>query len=170
MWKPLSLTQKHCERRNVPKALSTLTHSTTSVQSRSFNKLWNLSQLQLGIVWQLRQIHVTTLTTLQLWQIHSNFGKSMYQFWQIHVTTKRNPCNNFDKSNNLNKVPIKSLRYFLFYHKYIFVGSECHYWIYQIAIHSSIVNTKIISAMSKKTTIYIKPNFSEKGSKDSLCC
>ena len=86
----------------------------------------------------------------------------MYQFWQIHVTTKRNPCNNFDSSNNLNRILIKSLRYFLFYHKYIFVGSECHYWIYQIAIHSSIVNTKIISAMSKKTTIYIKPNFSEK--------
>ena len=78
------------------------------------------------------------------------------------MTTKRNPCNIFNRSNNLNKIPIKSLHYFLFYHKYIFVGSECHYWIYQIAIHSSIVNTKIISAMSKKTTIYIKPNFSVK--------
>ena len=33
---------KHCKRRNRPKALSTLTHSTPFVQSRSFNKLWNL--------------------------------------------------------------------------------------------------------------------------------
>ena len=38
---------KHCKRRNRPKALSTLTHSTPFVQSRSFNKLWNL-----GFVWQ----------------------------------------------------------------------------------------------------------------------
>ena len=29
---------------NVPKSLSTLTHSTPLVQSRSFNKLWNLGQ------------------------------------------------------------------------------------------------------------------------------
>ena len=35
---------KHCQRHNGPKALSTLIHSTPLVQSRSFNKLWNLDQ------------------------------------------------------------------------------------------------------------------------------
>ena len=30
---------KHCPRHNGPKALSTLTHSTPLIQSRSFNKL-----------------------------------------------------------------------------------------------------------------------------------
>ena len=65
-------TLKHCQRHNGPKALSTLTHSTTLVQSRSFNKLWNLGQLHFGFVWQLRQIHVKTLT-----KPCSNFAKSM---------------------------------------------------------------------------------------------
>ena len=31
----------------------------------------------------------------------------MYQFWQIHVITKRNPSNDFDKSNNLDKIQQK---------------------------------------------------------------
>ena len=35
---------KHCQRHNGPKALSTLTHSIPSVQSKSFTKLWNLGQ------------------------------------------------------------------------------------------------------------------------------
>ena len=35
---------KHCQRHNGPEVLSNLTHSTPSVQSRSFNKLWNLGQ------------------------------------------------------------------------------------------------------------------------------
>ena len=33
---------KHCQRHNDPKALSTFTKTTPLVQSRSFNKLWNL--------------------------------------------------------------------------------------------------------------------------------
>ena len=32
-------TLKHCQKHNEPKVLSTLTHSTTLVQSRSFNKI-----------------------------------------------------------------------------------------------------------------------------------
>ena len=35
---------KHCQGHNGPKTLCTLTHSTSLVQSRSFNKLWYLGQ------------------------------------------------------------------------------------------------------------------------------
>ena len=36
---------KHCQRNSGTKALSTSTHSTLLVQSRSFNKHWNLGQI-----------------------------------------------------------------------------------------------------------------------------
>ena len=40
----------------------------------------------------------------QFWKNpQNNKEKSMYQFWQIKLSTLRNPCNSFDKSNNLSK-------------------------------------------------------------------
>ena len=68
---------RHCQMHNGPKALSTSTHSTPFVQSRSFNNLWNPGQtsarfcLEKGkkYMWQFRHIHVTNP--------HSNFDKSM---------------------------------------------------------------------------------------------
>ena len=47
---------------------------------------------------QLREIHVSILTNP-----YDNLEKSMFQFRQIHATTQRYTCNNFDKSNNLSK-------------------------------------------------------------------
>ena len=44
----------HCQRHNGHKALSTLTHLTHLVQSRSFNKLWNLSQTSAWFYWHRR--------------------------------------------------------------------------------------------------------------------
>ena len=38
------ILKKHCKRHDGPKALSTLTYITPLVQSRSFNKLWNLGR------------------------------------------------------------------------------------------------------------------------------
>ena len=52
-----NLWLKYCQRPNWPKALSTMTYSTPLVQSRSFNKLWNLGKtytlfcLAKGEVW-----------------------------------------------------------------------------------------------------------------------
>ena len=43
----------------------------------------------------MREIDRTTLT-----YPCNNMEKSKYQFCQIHVTILRNPCYNFDKSNN----------------------------------------------------------------------
>ena len=71
------------------KAFSVLIHSTPLVQSRNFNKLWNLGQTS---SWFCLAIHRTTLTNPS-----NNLNKSMQQFRQIHVTTKRNPCINSDK-------------------------------------------------------------------------
>ena len=65
-------TSKHCQRHNGTKALSTLTHSTPLVQSRSFNKFSILGQIW---AWVL-------------------VGKGQ----EIHSTTLTNPSNNFDKS------------------------------------------------------------------------
>ena len=85
---------KHCH--NGPKALSTSTHSTPLVQSRSFNKLWYLGQTSAWLCLakgenytrQLWQIHVATLTNPC-----RKFGKSMYQLTtrEIHVITLTNP-------------------------------------------------------------------------------
>ena len=52
-----------------------------------------LVQLQLSFVWQRAEMHRTTLTNPC-----KNLEKSMYQFWQIHVTTWGNPYIKFDKS------------------------------------------------------------------------
>ena len=70
---------KHCQRHNGPKAFSTLTHSTPSVQSRSINKLWNLGQTS-------------------AWFCLAKSKKYIEQLWQIYVTTFTNPWGNFDKS------------------------------------------------------------------------
>ena len=70
---------RHCQRHNRPKALSTLTHSTTLLQSRSFNKLWSLCQTLAGFCLV-------------------KGGKYIKQLWQIHVTTLTNPCSSFEKS------------------------------------------------------------------------
>ena len=59
--------------------LSTLTHSTPSVQSRSFNKLWNLGQSS-------------------AWLYFVKGEKYIGELWQIHATTERNSCINFGKS------------------------------------------------------------------------
>ena len=62
------------------KALSsTLTHSTPSVQSRSFNKLWNLGQSS-------------------AWPYLVKGEKYIGELWQIHATSERNSCINFGKS------------------------------------------------------------------------
>ena len=41
-----------------------------------------------------KSMYVVTLTTPR-----NNLKKSMYQFWQIHLTSQRNPINNFSKNN-----------------------------------------------------------------------
>ena len=91
------LINKHCQRHNRPKALGTLTHSTPFVQGKSFNKLWNLNQTspwyclaKSKIYWeQLSQIHVTTLKIHETTSANpcNNLEKSIYQLWQIYVTT-----------------------------------------------------------------------------------
>ena len=57
---------KLCQRQNRPKALSTLTHSTPLVQSKSFNKLWNFGQTS-------------------AWFCLAKGEKKKEQLWQIHV-------------------------------------------------------------------------------------
>ena len=85
---PLFRAQMHFE--VIPaKALSALIHSTPLVQSRNFNKLWNLGQTS---SWFCLAIHRTTLTNPS-----NNLNKSMQQFRQIHVTNKRNPCIDSDQ-------------------------------------------------------------------------
>ena len=67
---------QHCQ---MPKALSSWTHSRHLVESRSFKTLWNLGQTS-------------------VWFCKAKAEKYIEQFWQIHVTTLTNPCINFDKS------------------------------------------------------------------------
>ena len=70
--KPLNFkvnhTKKHCKRHNRPKVLSTLNHSTPLVQSRSFNKLWNLGQTS-------------------TWFCLSKGNKYIKQLWPINLRT-----------------------------------------------------------------------------------
>ena len=80
----------HCQRQNEPQALS-------------LDELQMLVKLQLGFVWQrARKACTTTLTNP-----YNIEEKSMHQFWQIYVTTSRNPSSNFDKCNNRNKIQNK---------------------------------------------------------------
>ena len=46
------MEKKHCQRYKGPKALSTVTHSTPLIQSRSFTRFEILVKLQLRFVWQ----------------------------------------------------------------------------------------------------------------------
>ena len=70
---------------------------------KPINDLQMLVKLQLGFVWQrARKACTTTLTNP-----YNNEEKSMHQFWQIYVTTSRNPSSNFDKCNNRNKIQNK---------------------------------------------------------------
>ena len=74
-----NLKIEHYQRHNGPKALNTLTHSTPFVQSRGFNKLWNLGQTS-------------------AWSCLTKVKKYVEQLGQIHITTLTNPCSHFDKS------------------------------------------------------------------------
>ena len=61
-------------RHNGTKALSTLTHSTLLLQSRSLNKLFLLSwsNLRLVLFGKGREIQGTTLTNITLWNPYGN--------------------------------------------------------------------------------------------------
>ena len=81
--------QLEFEVKTLPKALSTLIHSTYLVQSINFNNPWNLGQPSAWFWLAKGKNNIE-----QLW--HPHFNKSMYQFWQIiHVRTENNPCINF---------------------------------------------------------------------------
>ena len=90
-----NVNHKHCQRHNRPKKLSTLTHSTPPVQSKSFNKHWKLGQTSAFFCSangekykeQLWQIHVTTLTNASsnFENPCNTFTKSMHQFWKPRV-------------------------------------------------------------------------------------
>lgn len=70
-----SIYKKTLPKAQWTQALTTLTHSTPLVQSRSFNKLWNLGQTS-------------------VWFCLARGEKYVEQLWQIHVTTLTNPCSN----------------------------------------------------------------------------
>ena len=59
--------KKHCQGHHGPKALSTVTHSIPLVQSRSFNKLWNIGKTS-------------------AWFCLSKGEKYVEKVWQIHIT------------------------------------------------------------------------------------
>ena len=64
---------KHCPQHNGPKAVSTLTHTTPLVQSKSFKKLWNVGQTSALLAKCEKYIYVE----------------------EIHVKTLTNPCSDF---------------------------------------------------------------------------
>ena len=75
-------------------------YSTPLVQSRSFNKLWNLGQTSAS--------YCLTKASNTWKNLDNSLEKSMYKFWQVHVATWRNrcinlvtnPCNKSEKSTH----------------------------------------------------------------------
>ena len=82
--------KKHCKRHDGhDRALSTLTHITPSVQSRSFNKLWNLGRTSVRFCLAKFTKSTEWLTdNVRQW---SNSGPIL-----IIVTSLENPCINLD--------------------------------------------------------------------------
>ena len=85
--------KKHCKRHDGhDRALSTLTHITPSVQSRSFNKLWNLGRTSVRFC--LAKFTKSTEWPTDNVRQWSNSGPIL-----LDVTSLENPCislNNFD--------------------------------------------------------------------------
>ena len=78
-----SFTNKHCQRNNVPKALSTLTHSTPfSWEQKLQQTLKSWSIFSLLLFGKGRETQRTTLKNPC-----NNLEKFIYQFRQIHVTS-----------------------------------------------------------------------------------
>ena len=141
---------KHYQRHSGPKTLSTLTHSTPLVQSRSFNKPWNLGQL--GFVCQ-RAINIK----------NNNIDKNpCYNFDDL--TTKRNPTfwGKFKMRNNTGTEKAEQWRT-LIRSKYLDNLSHhfhCFSWTWTIASCCFYFSSQIFWVVSDRRSYFVNENCS----------
>ena len=94
-----------------PKALSTVTHLTPLVQSRSFVKFWNLGQTSAESCLAEICLDLFCLSNLSL--VLFGKGREIYRK-QIHGATLTNPCTSEEKSNSILTNPCKNLEKSMF--------------------------------------------------------